>query len=184
MFSRFTCVVAIVHFYCWMSFHGICYPTLLIISINICHTGFVILIHLEVCIFLPFGVDCLHYVSLSPILQDIFTKNKNILSHNHSTLSQSGYLTLMGYFYLIYDPYCKFISHFSNILHRTLFLLAPEARFNPGSHTTGHVSLVSFDVKWSLSLPVSFMMLRYLELKASYFMKCFSIWVCLLQPHD
>lgn len=76
-------------------------------SVNICHTGFIILISLEVCIFGPFGVGCLHSVPLSPILQGVFTKNRNILSHNHSILSQSGKLALMKYFYLICDPCSK-----------------------------------------------------------------------------
>ena len=49
----------------------------------------------------------------------------------------------------------QIISHFSNTLHRILLLLAPEPGFNPGSHTTGHVFLVSFNMKRSLSLPVT-----------------------------
>lgn len=149
---------------------------------NIWHIGFIILIYLSISIYIyfgPFGVDCLHYAPLPPILQHVFTENMNIFSHNHSTLSCSGNLPLIRCFYLIYGPYSKFISCLDNILRRL-----PWTICTPGLHTTCHVSLVFFNMKRFLSLPLSFMILRYLKSTDQLFYEMYLNLSLFVLPYD
>ena len=107
----------------------------------------------------------------------IFPKNKPILLYNCSKLSKPETLTSVQCFYLTHCLNSNFTDCFNITLQLATPSPCPNLRSNPGSHITfnHHVSLVSFNLQYFLSLSLSLLKLTFLKSLDQLFYRMFLI---------
>lgn len=129
----------------------------------------------------PFESKLGTWHTLPYILQNVFSKNTDIVLRSHSAVTVSGNVSLARYHSLLCSLYSHFVSCSADSL---LALFHPGPGFNPGSHIvfSHHVCIFLFVCLKSgtVSQPLSSLTLTILKSTGSYFIPQFGFIWCFL----
>lgn len=129
----------------------------------------------------PFESKLGTWHTLPYILQNVFSKNTDIVLRSHSAVTDSGNVSLARYHSLLCSLYSHFVSCSADSL---LALFHPGPGFNPGSHIvfSHHVCifLLLFKVWNSFSAFIFLDLDNFEEYRQLFYS---SIWIHLMLPH-